>query len=54
MLVLDCYTKNIYLKNQLIGYVDKDGNMYVYRKLIGYLEENGDILVNEQKVWLYR
>ena len=46
---VDCYNKNIYLKDELIGYINGDGHMYVYHKPIGFLHERGDVVINGQK-----
>ena len=48
MLVLECYNKNIYIGDEMVGYIDRYGNMFVNRKKFALLTDDGRILIEER------
>ncbi|MFA7222183.1 MAG: hypothetical protein WC148_01445 [Bacilli bacterium] len=47
MLVLDSYGKNVYIGEELVGYIDRYGNMFINGKKFAFLTEDGKIMIEE-------
>ena len=47
MLAIESYGKNIYIGEELVGYIDRYGNMFVNGKKFALLTENGKIMIEE-------
>ena len=65
MLIIDSFGKNIYIDDELVGYIDDnalfingqkfaeisdDGKIYFPPKQIGYVDDDGTIIVNNKEV----
>lgn len=64
MLFIECFGKNVYIDNELVGYISPDGDMfsnghkfgsltsegdiYIQGEYIGYIEDNYDIYIKEE------
>ncbi|MCD8203897.1 MAG: hypothetical protein LUB56_02100 [Coprobacillus sp.] len=65
MLVVQCYGKNIYYHNDIVGYISRDG-IYLYGKKfaeltedgiinyqgkeVGYVNDDGDVIMNNRTI----
>ena len=50
MIFVDCYRKNVFIKDNLVGYIDGEGFIYISGKKFAELTEAGDIYVNDELV----
>lgn len=65
MLVIDCFNHNIYIENELVGYIGEnellvkgkkfaditdDGVISFGEKKLGYVDEDGSIIINNKEV----
>lgn len=65
MLIIDSFGRNIYIDDQLIGYIGEnvlyinghkfaeitdEGEIYFPPKKIGYVDDDGSIIVNDKEV----
>ena len=64
MLVIECFGKNVYIDDELVGYISPDGDMfanghkfgslspegdiYIQGEYLGYIEDNYDIYIKEE------
>ncbi len=49
MVIVESYGKNIYLKDELIGYIARDG-LYLYGKKFADITDEGEISIAGQQV----
>ncbi len=65
MLIIDSFNKNIYIEDDLVGYIGEnalyingkkfaeitdEGEIYFPPKKIGYVDEDGSIIINNKEV----
>ena len=65
MLIIDSFNKNIYIDDQLVGYIGEnvlyingqkfaeitdEGEIYFPPKKIGYVDDDGSIIINDREV----
>ena len=65
MLIIDCFNHNIYIDEQLVGYIGEnvlyvngrkfaeitdEGEIYFPPKKIGYVDDDGSIIINDKEV----
>lgn len=43
MIFIDCYNKNVYIGEELVGYVNKKGVIYINSRRFAELNEDGEI-----------
>ena len=48
MLFIDCYGKDVYIGEELVGYVNKHGVIYINQRKFGNLTDDGRILLEEK------
>lgn len=62
MIFIECYGKNIYIDDELVGYISPDGDffangykfgsmsaegdIYIQGEYVGYIEDNYDFIIN--------
>lgn len=65
MLIIDCYGRNIYIDNELVGYINRneliisgrkfaditdEGIISFGQKELGYVDDDGSIIINDKEV----
>lgn len=50
MIFIDCYRKNVYIDDNLVGYVNDEGIIYISNKKMMELTEDGDLYMNSECV----
>lgn len=65
MLIIDCYGRNIYIDNELVGYINRneliisgrkfaditdEGIISFGQKQLGYVDDDGSIIINDKEV----
>ena len=65
MLIIDCFGHNIYIEDQLVGYINEneliisgrkfanitdDGVISFDQKELGYIDDDGSIIINDREV----
>ena len=65
MLIIDCYGRNIYIDNELVGYINRneliisgrkfaditdEGVISFGQKQLGYVDDDGSIIINDKEV----
>lgn len=50
MIFVDCYRRNVYIDDNLVGYIDGDGFIYISGKRFAELTEDGDIYIGDDLV----
>ena len=65
MLIIDSFGKNIYIEEDMVGYIDDnalyihghkfaeitdEGEIYFPPKKIGYVDDDGSIIINDREV----
>ena len=65
MLIIDCYGRNIYIDNELVGYINRneliisgrkfaditdEGEISFGQKQLGYVDDDGSIIINDKEV----
>ena len=43
MIFVNCFSKNVYIGDELVGYVNKNGVIYISGKRFAELSEDGEI-----------
>ena len=50
MLDIRCYIKNVYIDDELVGYISPDGDMFAQGHKFGSLSPDGDIYIQGEYV----
>ena len=65
MLIIDCFGRNIYIDQELVGYIGEnalyikghkfaeitdEGEIYFPPKKIGFVDDDGSIIINDKEV----
>ena len=49
MLFLDCYNKNVYIGDELVGYINHNGVIFISGRKFATLTEDGEIYIEKFK-----
>lgn len=47
MLFLECYNKNVYIGDELVGYISHNGVIYINSRRFATLTEEGEIYISK-------
>lgn len=50
MLIIECFGKNVYIDDELVGYIAPSGDMYAAGRKFGSLSSEGDIYIQGEYV----
>ena len=47
MLFLECFNKNVYIGDELVGYISKNGTIYINNRKFAVMSDDGKIFIEK-------